>query len=331
MPNDRFLFAVCHPSCRALLKGEVAFRYPGLRLAFGAPGLVTFKQVDALPHFAPRLALVAGESLGKLVSAEALAQHLDERKVGPVVARAWRGFDVDAEPTGSAIVPSSIEDALALRGAPRDASAQTFLDVVHLPGGGAPWLGLSVEDSNARRLTVPIAVRDDAPSRAYAKLEEVLAATDLPLAAGQYVLELGAAPGGATSALLERGLEVVAVDPGDLDVRVTEGRHAARLHVVKKPAGQLVLGDLSRVRVDWLVSDMNLAPPVAATQIAHAWALVKKTARGAILTIKMNDERAVRALPDVERRLSGLMGGTLRVLHLPSHRREVALVIERRR
>ncbi len=325
----RFYFAFGHPECQRLLKREVELRYPELRLAFSRPGLVTFKAPGALDReFLPRLALVAGESLGAIESSEGLRAALGDRASRLHGFRVWQHTGDEEKRSAPAFLASAVSFVEA---------AEEYLDVVLLgspettdaAGDTSAWFGISHDPSGVRRLHEPVSPPEDVPSRAYSKLEEVVLSTGIALARGQRVLELGAAPGGATLALLGRGLEVVAVDPGEMAPSLASHEAAGALRHVKKAAGQLAAGDIGAGSVDWLVSDMNLAPPVAATQIAHAWSLVKKTARGAILTIKMNDERALEALTDVERRLTALIGRSSRVLHLPSHRREVALVIER--
>ena len=64
------------------------------------------------------------------------------------------------------------------------------------------------ESLAAPRRPHPVDVPADAPSRAYAKIEEAIAWASLPIEAGQVALEIGAAPGGAVMALARRGLEV---------------------------------------------------------------------------------------------------------------------------
>jgi 23S rRNA (cytidine2498-2'-O)-methyltransferase len=59
----------------------------------------------------------------------------------------------------------------------------------------------------------------EAPSRAYRKTEESILSFELPLLPGDTAVELGAAPGGGTLALLRRGLNVIAVDPAEMEPR----------------------------------------------------------------------------------------------------------------
>ncbi len=68
---------------------------------------------------------------------------------------------------------------------------------------GAVWA-----DEPRRRSAVPTVV-----SRAEHKLAEAIHVFGLDLRAGMRAIDLGAAPGGWTFLLAERGLDVVAVDP----------------------------------------------------------------------------------------------------------------------
>ncbi len=62
-------------------------------------------------------------------------------------------------------------------------------------------------------------------SRAEFKLLEALDVFGIMLPSEGYVLDLGAAPGGWTRLLLETGMHVVAVDPANLDPRLTGRTH----------------------------------------------------------------------------------------------------------
>jgi len=68
--------------------------------------------------------------------------------------------------------------------------------------GEPAWLGVYTHDHGLPAAVMP----PESPSRAFAKIEEAIAWRDLPFAAGQVALEIGAAPGGAALALARRGL-----------------------------------------------------------------------------------------------------------------------------
>jgi len=91
-------------------------------------------------------------------------------------------------------------------------------------------------------------------SRAAFKLLEAERAFGLPLARFTNALDLGAAPGGWTNVLLERGLKVTAVDPAAMDPRLA--RHP-RLHHLRRNAADVTFAPGT---FDLLVCDMSWDP-----------------------------------------------------------------------
>ena len=102
----------------------------------------------------------------------------------------------------------------------------------------------------------------DAVSRAYLKMAEALAWSGLPIKRGDHVVEVGCSPGGASQALLERGLVVTGIDPAAVDPVVLA--HPRFTHIQKRGA------DLRRREfrgVRWLAADMNVAPAYTLTTV----------------------------------------------------------------
>ena len=94
-----------------------------------------------------------------------------------------------------------------------------ILDVVVLEPGQW-WIGYHRAVSWPARWpggAIPVVLPAHAVSRAYAKMEEAIQWSGLPLAAGDECVEIGCAPGGASQALLDRGLFVTGIDPADVD------------------------------------------------------------------------------------------------------------------
>jgi 23S rRNA (cytidine2498-2'-O)-methyltransferase len=93
---------------------------------------------------------------------------------------------------------------------------------------------------------------DDPLSRSKKKLMEAIEVFGLSLPERGRAIDLGAAPGGWTQLLLERGLEVVAVDPAELDARLP----GERLTHFRGPA-ERYLASASRT-ADLVTSDMRM-------------------------------------------------------------------------
>ena len=135
----------------------------------------------------------------------------------------------------------------------------------------------------------------DAPSRSYLKLAEAFE-TFLTrdeqsrwLKQGMHAVDLGAAPGGWTWHLVQRGLKVIAVDNGPLKGVAAE--HPAIRHLRQ---------DGFRYRpqrpVDWVVCDMVEQPQRVATLMAE-WVSAGLSPR-AIFNLKLPMKKRVAALHD---------------------------------
>lgn len=133
---------------------------------------------------------------------------------------------------------------------------------------------------------------------------------------GQIALEIGAAAGGA--ALARRGVDEWGVDSAELAPQVLA---QPGVHHLKMKVGALRWQDLPE-GVDWLLVDVNLA----LHEVARLMPRLKKTLRGAVITLKMNDRAFVDELPALVARIRQLGLAYVRLRHLPSNRREACAV-----
>ena len=279
---------------------------PGLRFAYSRPGLVTFKSDrEVAPDDVPASAFarVWGMSLGRTRAPEDAAHQVaSATRVHTFV----RDEPIDLAPwTIGANEPAQPGDLVG--------------DVIVAPD--ETWLGLHRHDDNHLPHpggAIPVSVPADAPSRAYAKIEEAIAWAKLPVAAGQVALEIGSAPGGAAMALARRGLEVWGVDPGDMIA--IPGVHHLPIKV-----GALRWEQLPP-RVDWLLVDVNLAPQVALHEVRRLMPRLLGTLRGAVFTLKLNDWTFVAELPLLVDRIRQMGLPDVRMQHLPSNRKEICAV-----
>lgn len=331
--DAQFVFATCQAGAEAALKAEVARLRPGWRFAFSRPGLVTFR-ADA--PVGPDLELPAvfarafGASLGKADEAQivAAAQRL-AMGAAPLHLHAFPRDGAGEEGEAAVLAEALRGRLLAAAGAalvqpPRPPRpGELVLDVVVAPGEAlllgvhAHGPGHSIYPGGDPRIALP----PEAPSRAYLKLEEGLAWSGLPLRPGQCAVEIGSAPGGASHALLRRGLRVVGVDPGAMDPRVLADPAFTHL--------QLPLGDLRReqlpAQVDWLLLDVNLAPQVALHGVRRIVSLLRPSLRGVLFTLKLNDWAMAAEVPALLQRVAGMGLGEVRATQLPANRREICV------
>ncbi len=326
-----FVFAICQPGFEAELKEDVAVGQPALRLAFSRPGLVTFKvDGDGSPDVArpSPWARVWGASIGRAATGAE-----DAAALIPPDVRRLHVFAREPEADGAAAEVTEVRTALMALGRfddePRARAGERVADIIIAPG--EPWF-CGLHRHGPLRSPWPgggwaVEVPAESPSRAYAKLEEAIAWAELPLVAGQVAVEIGSAPGGAALALARRGVTVWGVDPAAMDPGVLAyvGPRGARVHHLTESLAAVRWESLPRA-VDWLLCDVHLAPPVALhglTRLVPAW---KKSLRGAVVTLKMNDAAIRRGLPTYLERLREMGFKRVEVTHLPANRHELCAV-----
>jgi 23S rRNA (cytidine2498-2'-O)-methyltransferase len=339
-----YLWLLHQPASLAWCKRELATRRPDLRLAFARPGLTTFK-VDPARRDEPIVSSFArawGCSLGRAADlAEVL--RLAATVGSPLRLHVFeRDLDRPADERDAELVgtrASAIAGALrALHAGFLDGdeaqAGDRVLDVIAAPPELPEeplFVGAHVHDASRGPWPGGVAharIPPEAPSRAWAKIEEAMRWSGLRPRAGETAVELGSSPGGASFALLERGLEVHGVDPGAMAEPVLHYRGARgnRFTHHAKPAAEVDRAELPR-RYEWLLSDVNLAPMVALRYVERYVALAHGGLRGAFLTLKLNDEGVFEALPRLMERVGKLGAREVRYTQLPSHRSELVAIL----
>jgi 23S rRNA (cytidine2498-2'-O)-methyltransferase len=140
-----------------------------------------------------------------------------------------------------------------------------------------------------------VSMVSDAPSRSYLKLAEAFEVfldekeQALWLKPGMTAVDLGAAPGGWTWQLVQRGLKVTAVDNGPL-------KGAAAGHPLIKHLREDGFRFRPQRPVDWLVCDMVEQPQRVATLMTE-W-FIGGFAHHAIFNLKLPMKKRVTALGD---------------------------------
>jgi 23S rRNA (cytidine2498-2'-O)-methyltransferase len=347
--ESAFLWFLHQPASVGWVKRELAARRPALRFAFSRPGLTTYKVGAARVDDAPgsSFARAWGRSLGRAGSVEEVLALVDGAAAvgaGPVRLHVFeRDPDRPADERDVAVVgvrPAEVERALRAAAPGRfvegveAAAGDVVVDVITAPGEVADdgWLvGWHRHD----RLRGPwpggvghVAIPAEAPSRAWAKIEEAIRWSGLAPRAGERAVELGSAPGGASWALLERGLEVHGVDPGAMAPAVLAygGASGGRFVHHAMPAAEVDRRAVPRP-MQWLASDVNLAPMVALRYVERFVALARGTLRGAFITLKLNDDGVFEALPRLIGRIERLGAREVRFTQLPSHRSEIVAIL----
>ena len=312
-----FFFCATNVGSERLLKAEIARIREDARPAFARPGLDTFKvDRDLAPDFelaatfarAWGISLGAGDAAAAARAVGATRLHAWQRDGGPAPAPALRATGLFA-PGDVAVAGETVLDAIFAPGEPAWLGWHVHAD------GHAPWPGG----------LVPVIVPPEAPSRAYAKVEEAIAWWGAPVRRGETAVEIGSAPGGASYALLRRGLSVVGVDPGAMDPVVAT--HPAFRHV-RAAVGDVRRADLP-AEAHWLLVDVNLAPQVALHAVRRLVPMIRARLRGAILTLKLNEDGFAAEIPAFLARVRELGFDDARAIQLPANRSEVCVYARR--
>jgi 23S rRNA (cytidine2498-2'-O)-methyltransferase len=361
--DAQFVFMTCRTGAEAALKQEVAHAEPEWRLSYSRPGFLTFKRAGKLAindrQLAERswtFAHAHGISLGRLTGsslsdlAAKLWCHEGVVKLlnmsPPADLHVWQREPMATDDRGSESFVTPLSEAVdrAVRAAAPSECAKLHkhsaerrtptlrhrhvLDVVVVEPGEW-WIGHHLAVTLAERWpggAIPVALPEHAVSRAYAKLEEAVAWSGLPLAAVDECVEIGCAPGGASQALLDRGLFVTGIDPAEVDATVVAH---PRFRHLRKRGHEVPRKEFVGVR--WLVADMNIAPDAALDEIQSIVTHPQLALRGLIITLKLADWSVAERLPELATRVRGWGYRDVRMRQLVSGGQEVCLVALRRR
>ena len=132
-------------------------------------------------------------------------------------------------------------------------------------------------------------------SRAEFKLEEAIKCMNVQILPQSRVLDLGAAPGGWSRIALERGAEVTAVDPAELDKRL-KGRPG--LKHIQDTAQNFV--KRSEQSFDLLLNDMRMDAAESAA-LTNLCAPMLLEGGFALLTLKLTGNNPLKQINDAEK------------------------------
>ncbi len=331
----RFGFAVVNVGAERALSAELARVEKGARVAFSRPGLVTFKAAGIDERFASAsvIARVRGVSLGMAESIDDVRRFAGEKSaVLHVFARdtSERGPSPENDAFARSVHETLAGDArFVLDRAPKE--GERVIDVI-CAATEPMFVGAHLHTRG--RWTQPggrvaVAVPAGAPTDGFRQLEEALAWSGVHARPGSIAVEVGAAPGGAALALARRGVSVVAFDPAAMDAGVLafEGPEGARVTHIAKAHRAIEPEDIPR-RTELLLMSTNLTPPTALRQLVRLASLAP-SAEVAVLTLKMDDDAMLAAIPKQLARLKTLGWDDTIATRLPSNHSEICVVARR--
>jgi 23S rRNA (cytidine2498-2'-O)-methyltransferase len=180
----------------------------------------------------------------------------------------------------------------------------------HTPAPGGRW-----------KIILP----PEAPSRAYLKLEEALRWSGAPIRSGDLAVEIGSAPGGASYALLQRGVDVIGIDPGAMDPVVLNYPGPARFEHEARSVTTVRREELPR-SVQWLLVDMNTGPDTAIYPVERLAVRMSDSLLGVVLTLKLNEWSFSKHIPNWLERIREFGITHVRATQLAHNRREICVV-----
>ncbi len=324
-----------------MLKQEIQREHPSLRFAFSRPGFVTFKQLDGteLPAdfqlksvFARAygLSLLRTDSIDKILQ---MANELSGKVQKKLRLHVWERDQhaPTSEPKDYVYgdwIPellAQLKDASCFEQDTQPQLGDWVFDVVVVEKDQW-WIGVHQHSKNHSPFVggrPSITLPENAPSRAYLKLEEALLWSGVTLRKGDTVVEIGSAPGGASHALLERGLRVVGIDPGEMAPIVLNHPHFTH---IRKPVADVLREDLPR-SVQWLLSDMNLEPRHTLFAVDRLGTRMQDSLLGMILTLKLNKWSMAKEIPYWFEHLKAMGMVSIRATQLVSNRQEICFIV----
>jgi 23S rRNA C2498 (ribose-2'-O)-methylase RlmM len=112
---------------------------------------------------------------------------------------------------------------------------------------------------------------------------------------------------------------VIAVDPQPLAPAL---QTHAQVHWIRRPVGDVPRADLPP-EVHWIAADANIAPARVIRGIRRLVPPFRRSLRGLLLTLKLNDDAVVAALPRLLQQVRELGAREVRATQLPANRRDV--------
>lgn len=297
-------------TCRPGFESDLAAEIQDKSAAIGVFGFVRAKQNEGFVVFEGHDASAADTLIQKLPFAEiifarqwlAVIAHLDQvdpqDRVGPIVdvvgeqscQSLWMSYPDTNEGKGLSKLTRKLERPLEKALAKHIHPKATGNVHLFFESGTNIWVGMTpLKNASPWAMGFPrLRQPPSAPSRSTLKLEEAWlqlipesqrAALLKPF---QKAVDLGAAPGGWTWQLVQRGMQVIAIDNGPMDKALMDSGQVTHLRedaFAYKPVRP----------VDWLVCDM-VEKPARVAELMERW-LVKGWTRYAIFNLKLPMKR----------------------------------------
>ncbi len=345
-----FVFMTCQVGAESALKQEVARQWSRLRFAFSRPGFLTFKvPAGTKPpdDFVSKLvfARAAGVCLGKVTAvapserADLVWKLIGDRNVTQLHVwprdRYSPGFrEYEPGMTAEAVEAERIirerapaRFALGLRHPPcpstRSGGERGLVADVVIVDDREWWVGHHERHSLVSSWPGGLcqaALPSNAVSRAYLKMQEALLWSGFQVRPGERCVEIGSAPGGASQFLLAQGLDVIGVDPAEIDPAIRADPHFRH---IRKRSKEVPRSEF--LGVDWLTCDVNLPPNYTLDAVKAIVGHAGVKFQGLLLTLKLVDWSLASEIPNYLDRIRSWGFKNVRARQLHHNRQEICL------
>ena len=313
MSHGQFLYFTPNMGNEEHLKEELRHRFPKFKVSFSRPGFLTFKNtgeeltLDQLStlHFA--FSRTHGLCLGptsKDKYESEIVDHARDYSISSYNIFKWNR-------KGSEVVQD------------KNNEADFVFDIINVDKEKY-WLGLHIQSklSNQSAGGFPqIELPEEAPSRAYSKIAEIIKSYNLPILETDTILDIGCAPGGSSYYFLKNGHEVVGIDPGEMDKVCKDFKSFKHLQL---PVQKVTSREI-RKSIDWIVLDLNLK---AGLSLKEGIRLAKEypNLKGLAYTVKMPTSDLSIRIEEFVYKFKPLKFKNLFVTQVPSHKKEFAII-----
>lgn len=345
MSESSFAMICCACGAEQVVKKSAAA--DGWRLAFSRPGFVTLKH-DGLaqtPHgpFVRTVSRSIGSARSDVAATliESLAGHLAASTDGPKEFDQLHVWPKDRVPIGrfgfepgidelSHAVADEIFQCLKNPWLRCDApnriaeSGNRVLDVVLVEPSYWFFGWHEARDWHSRWPggVQPIQPKYEPVSRAYFKAAEAITWSGFDLREGDTAIEIGSAPGGACGRLLELGLNVIGIDPADMDERIA---NHPRFRHIRARAGDLPRREFRGAK--WLLVDSNVKPDKTLVTIKNIVTHQHCDLQGLLITLKIGDYGAADLIERWRRTIEEWKPSRVRVRQLSRNKVEVCFAV----
>lgn len=305
--NNHFFYFLCNPGSESFLKEEIRLIYPELRFAYSTEGFLTFKEIRPLGK---TLRPVFCRHFGKFIMRGSLEEVEEHAKS---LGRVPLFYSKDGEIFNSPKIKFG-DMVLEIIKVTANGKDQYYLGEFKSSILTSPWPGGFS----------PAVLPKEAPSRAYLKVIDGIDYVGAGVNEGDHALEIGSSPGGATYALLEKGLSVEGLDPALMSEICLNHPKFFHHHSSIQDFKVFELKN----HVHWLFVDMNLPPEGTLREIEKVVEKIKPSLKGAFITLKMTKFDLVSRVPMYLTFVNKMGLKVVMATQLPSHKQEFLIYAE---